>query len=1353
MIVPAALAALMAGCAVRPPAEPGGQPAQVPSAATTGAPAELTAQGGEKRVDLAWRFDADEALAGYHVYRADGTNAFRRLNAKPHLRHVYSDFAGANGTAFRYRVTALRRVGDGSVEESPPSAVVEATPHAETDDELFESVQRASFRFFWDYGHPVSGLARERTQDEIGNHMVTSGGSGFGLMNIVVGAERGWVTRAAAAERVRTMLRFLEKADRFHGAWPHWLDGRTGRVVPFSDDDDGGDIVETAFLVQGMLTARQYFRGEDDVEREIRDLATRLWHGVEWNWYRREGQDRLTWHWSPRVGWKIGHQITGFNECMIVYILAAASPTHPVSPEVYRKGWAGFPGYARERTVYGQRLWVGPDLGGPLFFTHYSYLGFDPRGWHDGFCNYFENNRSIARIHHAYAVENPKRFAGYGPDAWGLTASDNPWGYAAQEPGRGDNGTISPTAALSSMPYVPDLAFAALKHFYHALGPRLWGEFGFRDAFNESQDWFAGSYLAIDQGPIAVMMENHRSQLCWRLFMANPEIAPALEQMGWRREEQDAAVYRDARRSVEERVDDLLGRLSADEKLDLLGGVNEFYTRGIPRLGVPELRMSDGPMGVRNYGPATAYPAGIALAATWDTNLVERVGAALGRDARARGVHFLLAPGVNIHRVPHCGRNFEYFGEDPHLAARMAVAYIRGVQGQGVAATVKHFAANNHEDDRGHDSSDVDERTLQEIYLPAFRAAVQEADVGAVMCGYNLLNGTYTSAHDWLLNGVLKKSWGFRGLVMSDWGAAHDTLGCVNGGLDLEMPSGRYMNRDAIRPLMESGQVALSILDDKVRRILRTMVARGWLDRPQEDASIPRDDPASAAVALDAARAGIVLLKNGGNLLPLDRAGIRTLALVGPNVEPAVVGGGGSSFTRPFRAVSALDGIRRAAGDAVTIDHVVDDADARYGSLAGTHAAGTFHAQLFANRDLAGAPVLEREDERIHFEWGGDPPAPQIGGPVFSARWRGRIRVETAGPYEMAVKSDDGIRLRIDGALVLDQWKDQGASWHSRRLNLEAGEHDVELEYFNAGGLSELRFAWGTPPPRLSEDQLRRIRAADAVVVCAGFRDSLEGEGRDRPFELPAEQDQLIRAVAAAHPRAVVVLNGGGAVDLRGWIDHVPALLHAWYPGQEGGTALGEILFGDVDPGARLPISMEKQWEDAAAFGHFPAVNRRMRYDEGVFVGYRHFDQHNIEPQFPFGFGLSYTSFRYDNLQITPASGGEGTRVTVSCDVVNTGARSGSEVVQLYARDMESTVPRPPKELKAFRKVFLAPGARASVQFDIDPASLAFFDVTRQAWVVEPGAFEFLVGASSRDIRLAGTFELRGGGAPPRIGG
>jgi len=490
----------------------------------------LKASGHDSRIDLRW--DPAPGATAYRVYRAtQAKGPFERLGSAGVRTHLYSDFLGANGRTFHYRVTALGR----RIAESPPSATVSATSLAMTDEQLLTSVQEATFRYFWDWGHPVSGLARER--DRSGD-TCTTGGTGFGLMAVMVGAERGFVSRGAAAGRVRKILTFLgDRAQRYHGVWPHWLNGRTGQTKPFSKYDDGGDLVETSFLVQGMLTVRQYFDHNDPVETDIRMRVTRLWREVEWDWHLREaGGKVLYWHWSPAHGWKMNLQVGGmFNECMITYLLAIASPTHGIPPECYYEGWArNAKRYVNGRMYYGHRQAVGIPMGGPLFFTHYSFMGFDPRGRQDTFCNYFENNRAITRIHRAYAIANPLKHAGYGKNVWGLTASDGPGGYKAHAPGRRDVGTISPTAAISAMPYTPLESMAAMKHMYHTYGRRLWGPFGFRDAFNLDQDWFASSYLAIDQGPIVVMIENHRTALGWRMFMSNPEIAPMLKAIGWR---------------------------------------------------------------------------------------------------------------------------------------------------------------------------------------------------------------------------------------------------------------------------------------------------------------------------------------------------------------------------------------------------------------------------------------------------------------------------------------------------------------------------------------------------------------------------------------------------------------------------------------------------------------------------------------------------------------------------------------------------------------------------------------------------------------------------------------------------
>jgi len=491
---------------------------------------DLRATGHDSRIDLVW----EGGHEGYHVYRGDeAAGSFVRLTNEPSKLTVYSDFLGENDRRYYYRVAPVDAQGT----ERAVSETVSAQSYAMTDEELLTSVQAATLRYFWEYAHPVSGLARERLGSD---ETCTSGGTGFGVMAICVGVERGFLARKEAAAHLLKIVRFLETmAKRYHGAWSHWIDGSTGQTIPFSRYDDGGDLVETSFLIQGLLTVRQYFDRDNPVEQELHERITRLWEQVEWDWYLREpGGRQLYWHWSPKHGWKMNHRIGGhFNECMITYLLALASPTRPIDPACYDEGWAREADgeYANGNTYYGHQLWVGWPLGGPLFFTHYSFLGFDPRGKRDRYCNYFENSRNISLIHRAYCAANPGGHEGYSALCWGLTASDTPGGYTAHEP-RHDNGTITPTAAISAMPYVPAESIATLRHFYHTYGTRLWGPFGFKDAFNLDKDWFARSYLAIDQGPIVVMIENHRTGLCWRLFMANPEIGAMLERIGWARE-------------------------------------------------------------------------------------------------------------------------------------------------------------------------------------------------------------------------------------------------------------------------------------------------------------------------------------------------------------------------------------------------------------------------------------------------------------------------------------------------------------------------------------------------------------------------------------------------------------------------------------------------------------------------------------------------------------------------------------------------------------------------------------------------------------------------------------------------
>ena len=398
-----------------------------------------------------------------------------------------------------------------------------------SDDELLTKVQSQTFKYFWDFGHPVSGLARERNSS---GDVVTSGGSGFGLMAMIVGVERGFITRSEALDRWEKIFNFLENADRFHGAWSHWLNGSTGTVIPFSQKDNGGDLVETAFLVQGMLTVRQYLDPGIPQEASLITQIDTLWEAVEWDWYTQGGQNVLYWHWSPQYNWEMNHRIRGHNETQIVYTLAAASPTHPIEPEVYHEGYANSGGMQNGNEFYGYVLPLGSNRGGPLFFTHYSYLGMDPRNLEDQYANYWQQNVNHSLINRAYCVDNPQNYVGYSADCWGLTASDNNNGYSAHSPNN-DLGVLTPTAAISSIPYTPDESLQAIRHFYYYLGDRLWGDYGFYDAFNPTVGWVANSYLAIDQGPIIIMIENHRTGLLWDLYMSAPEIQNGLDDLGF----------------------------------------------------------------------------------------------------------------------------------------------------------------------------------------------------------------------------------------------------------------------------------------------------------------------------------------------------------------------------------------------------------------------------------------------------------------------------------------------------------------------------------------------------------------------------------------------------------------------------------------------------------------------------------------------------------------------------------------------------------------------------------------------------------------------------------------------------
>jgi hypothetical protein len=489
-------------------------------------PASLLAKGYARHIDVKWNYNTENNIAGYKIYKFDGA-VYKQIASVNKDENVYCDFVGQSANSFSYTVTAF----DSSNTESAQSHAVTASTKDLSDNDLLDMLQESTFRYFWDYAHPVSGLSRERRGSE---NTVTSGGSGFGVMAILCGIERGFITRRAGAERILKISSFLAaKADRFHGVFPHWLNGSTGKVIPFSEYDNGGDVVETAFLIQGLLTARSYFDGENETEQQIRALITGIWEDVDWNFYRQsENSNYIYWHWSPNYAWKINMPVKGDNETMIVYLLASASPSHSVPASLYKNGYESNWDYRNGNSYYGIPLFVGQAYGGPLFFAHYSFLGFDPRNKKDSFTNYFINNKNRTLINRAYCIANSKGYTGYSENLWGLTASDNPDGYSAQSPSN-DNGTITPSAALSSMPYTPEESMAVLKNLYYNYGTKIWGAYGFVDAFNLQRNWYASSYLAIDQGPIIDMVENYRSQLLWNCFMKNPEIQTMLSAVGF----------------------------------------------------------------------------------------------------------------------------------------------------------------------------------------------------------------------------------------------------------------------------------------------------------------------------------------------------------------------------------------------------------------------------------------------------------------------------------------------------------------------------------------------------------------------------------------------------------------------------------------------------------------------------------------------------------------------------------------------------------------------------------------------------------------------------------------------------
>ena len=800
---------------------------------------------------------------------------------------------------------------------------------------------------------------------------------------------------------------------------------------------------------------------------------------------------------------------------------------------------------------------------------------------------------------------------------------------------------------------------------------------------------------------------------------------------------------------ADDQVEAWLSAMTLDEKIALVAGTG-FDTVGVPRLHIPALRMTDGPVGVR-VGQATAFPAGTLLAATFDPALVERVGAAIARETKGHGKNVILGPAVNIARTALCGRNFEYYGEDPELAARTAVAYIHGVQSQGVVATVKHFAANNQETERMSVSAEIDARAMHEIYLPAFEAAVKQAGVWAVMCAYNRLGGVYACENPGLLDQTLRRDWGFRGLVMSDWGATHSLAPAMRAGLDLEMPKGEFYSPAAIRGALDKKEIAPVFLDEMVRRQLRAIVALK-LDEDKSERPEATDTLEHRALNREAARSGFVLLKNDNNTLPLDRTKLRRIAVVGPR-GGLVDGGGGSAHVTATRRVSLVDALREALGSKVRVDfapgEITPDGLVPIPASVLTpppgHAGQGLLGEYFIGKERTGTPTLVRVDATVDFRWELAAPDPSLPEDGFAIRWTGKLTPPQSGLYALGLRSDDGSRLYLDGKLVVDNWGDHAPTLKTTQIELVGGKaYDVRLDYFEGIIGASVELLW----QRADKDPIRRVaqvaRGADIVIVAVGDGMGDETEGADRvSLSLPGRQDEIVRAAAAVNPKIVVITTSGAAVAMP-WLDQVRAVLHGWFPGQEAGTAFTDVLFGDVSPSGKLPVTFPKRLEDEPGFGNFPGADGKVVYKEGILVGYRWYDTRQIEPLFPFGYGLSYTAFAYRDLVVTDWDPKLG--VSVRLKVKNTGARRGAEVVQVYVHAASVSVPRPEQELRAFVKVDLAPGEEREVALKLPVRAFAYYDANlrgRDAWRTDPGAYEIRAASSSRDIRLRATMTAK----------
>ena len=794
----------------------------------------------------------------------------------------------------------------------------------------------------------------------------------------------------------------------------------------------------------------------------------------------------------------------------------------------------------------------------------------------------------------------------------------------------------------------------------------------------------------------------------------------------------------------------LLAAMTLEEQVSLLSGADFWSLPAVERLGIHKLRVTDGPNGARGGGSliggvkSAAFPVGIALGATWNPDLLREVGAALADEVKSKGAHVSLAPTVNIQRSVTNGRNFECYSEDPVLTAELAVGMIEGLQGAGISAAVKHFVGNESEIERTTISSDIDERTLREIYLVPFEAAVKRARTWGLMSSYNKLGGTYTAENHWLLTSVLREDWGFDGMVVSDWFGSRSTAPTVNAGLDLEMPGPTRDRGEKLLAAVAAGEVSAATVRERCANVLRLMQRTGAIDDARVWEEQANDRPETRALIRRAGAEGAVLLQNDG-LLPLPRAG--TIAVIGPNAKVAQIMGGGSAQLNPHYAVSPWQGLVSKLGESA-LRFAPGCSNARFEPMF----TGPLQVEFFAGRGVQG-PVRHHEtmQDGIAFWF-----PPFAGGTVasqdFSARLSGSFTPEASGMHRVGVFSAGSSRVLIDGALVADAWTgwkpgstffEEGCDEVVGEVVLEAGRaYRVVVEFAAKTSanlaFSALRFGIGRPMGDAEiAEAVAVAAAADRAVVFVGRNAEWDTEGSDLPdIRLPGRQDDLVSAVIAANPNTVVVLQTGGPVEMP-WVAKARAVLQGWYPGQEAGNAIADVLLGDAEPSGRLAQSFPVRWADNPTHSQdceiYPGLNGHVRYEEGLFIGYRHYDKIGTRALFPFGHGLGYTAFDLGAAQVSGPDA-EGA-VMVEVPVVNTGARAGAVVVQVYVSPPEAPVQRPARELKGFAKLTLADGATATARIRLDARAFAYWDQPAQGWQVAAGDYGLSVGLSSADIR------------------